>query len=347
MKAKKHFREYQDKLRFEAFVKSLLSGLAVGFTAGFVAALATWICGFDGFALSLAVWAGVSAISCAIFYFKAFYPSVMNNARRLDSLGLEERLITMVEFENDKSYIAEAQREDAKRALNAMDKKSLKLTVSRRIITLFSVAAVLGTAMITVNALSEYGFFPSGDEIIEGLAPEEKEVWIAVTYDVEDGGYIDGEADQLILYGTNASKVTAVPEDGFVFVEWSDGLTKPYRTDLNVIAEIEVFAVFEPDGEGEGEGDGEGEGEGEGDSDQQGEGEGEGEGESDQQGDQSNQSNTGGGANAAYNQIIDGETYYRQNLEMYREEFREYLEQHKDELTPEEIKIIQQYIDIV
>jgi hypothetical protein len=227
-----------------------------------------------------------------------------------------------------------------------MDKKSLRLSVSKRIVTLFSVAAVLGTAMITVNALSIYGLLPGGDDIIDSFTPDEKEVWIAVTYDVEEGGYIDGESDQLILYGTNASKVTAVPDDGYVFVEWSDGLNKPYRTDLNVTAEIEVFAVFEPDGEGEGEGDGEGEGEG--DSDQEGQqGEGKGDGESDQNGEDSNDSNSGGGANAAWNQIIDGETYYRQNLEMYREEFREYLEQHKDELTPEEIKIIQQYIDIV
>ena len=39
-------------------------------------------------------------------------------------------------------------------------------------------------------------------------------------------------------------KVTAVPEDGYVFVKWSDGVTKRTRTDTNFDQNVDVTAVF-------------------------------------------------------------------------------------------------------
>ena len=38
--------------------------------------------------------------------------------------------------------------------------------------------------------------------------------------------------------------VTAVPEDGYVFVKWSDGVTKRTRTDTNFDQNVDVTAVF-------------------------------------------------------------------------------------------------------
>ena len=101
MDNKNYFQQQTPKLRTEAVLKSLFCALSLGFVALFVAAFATWFAPFNGLWLSLGVFVGVTAITFPLFYLKRFYPSVVRNARRLDSLGLEERLVTMVEFEND------------------------------------------------------------------------------------------------------------------------------------------------------------------------------------------------------------------------------------------------------
>lgn len=358
MDNKQHFKKYLAKLRFEAFLKSLFSGLAVGFIANFIAALVTWFTPYNEIWISLATLGVVTVVATAIFYFKTFYPSVMANARRLDKLGLEERLITMVEYENDDSYMASAQREDAKAVLNTVNSKSIKLSIARKIWVSLVVCMLLGIGMTTVSVLAVRGFLPGGDDIIDAILPKEPEVFVSVTYDVEGAGSIDGEQDQLVLLGGNATGVTAIPDEGYTFVEWSDGNTKPYRTDKELEADVDVFAIFEPaegDGEGEGDGDGDGEGDGNGDGDGQGDGqgdgEGEGEGEGGGQGNQPGQpgqpGNGAGGKHDDANQIIDGETYYREVLEDYKDQIKEYLEKNRDTLSDDEIAMIEQYLGIV
>ena len=74
MKSNQHFSKYQFKLRLEAFLKSLIVGLACGFGAAFVTSLVTWIVNFDYVILLTAgVLTLVCAISTAIAYFKFFF----------------------------------------------------------------------------------------------------------------------------------------------------------------------------------------------------------------------------------------------------------------------------------
>jgi hypothetical protein len=47
-------------------------------------------------------------------------------------------------------------------------------------------------------------------------------------------------------HGADGTAVTAVPNDGYHFVQWSDGVTANPRTDANVIADVTVTATFEP-----------------------------------------------------------------------------------------------------
>ena len=202
--------------------------------------------------------------------------------------------------------------------------------------------------MTTGTTLADVGIICGGDDFIESILPEEREVFYAVTYDVEEGGSIDGEADQLVLAGQDATAVTAVPDEGFVFLEWSDGYTKPYRSDKAIVKDLEIFAVFEPTGEGES--DGEGEGEGDGDGSQDGEaGQGSSGGESEEGEEGNNKGDSAGGKYDDWNQIIDGETYYRDKLQdpEYSENLASYLENNRDKLSPEEIKIIEHYLGIV
>ncbi len=45
-------------------------------------------------------------------------------------------------------------------------------------------------------------------------------------------------------YGEDGTAVTAVPDTGYHFVDWSDGSTANPRTDSNVTANVDVTANF-------------------------------------------------------------------------------------------------------
>ena len=65
-----------------------------------------------------------------------------------------------------------------------------------------------------------------------------------LTYTAEPGGSIDGDSPQIVLEGEDGTEVTAVPDPGFFFVQWSDGSTDNPRADLNVQEDITVEAEF-------------------------------------------------------------------------------------------------------
>ena len=66
-----------------------------------------------------------------------------------------------------------------------------------------------------------------------------------VQYLTDGNGTIVGEANQSIAYGGNATTVTAVPNEGYRFVGWSDGVETAERTDREVKSNITVTAEFE------------------------------------------------------------------------------------------------------
>ncbi len=66
-----------------------------------------------------------------------------------------------------------------------------------------------------------------------------------VIYRVNGNGEIKGEQNQTIEVGTCANTVTAVPEKGYRFVEWSDGVKTATRTDNYISQSIDVTAKFE------------------------------------------------------------------------------------------------------
>ena len=341
MNRKQNFEKHYSRLRLEAWLLSLLWGLVLGFGCGFLTALILWFTKLDGLILSVAAASAVTILTTLIFYVARFRPNAVKNARRLDRLGLEERLITMVEYEKDESVMARLQREDAKAQLAKIKPSSLKLRITKSLTVHLLITVILYALMLTVTILSSSGIIPGGDELIEEVVEEQQEVWISVTYEVEDGGYIEGVADQLVLFGTNAEPVVAVAEEGYVFVEWDDGRSRPDRTDTNVTEDVVYIAVFEPSAE-----DGEGDDNSNNDTPQDTPQESENASQS-RPGEDSDSPSSAGGKYEEANQIIDGETYYREVLEMYKELLRQRLEIEGDTLSEEERAIIEAYLGIV
>ncbi len=92
---------------------------------------------------------------------------------------------------------------------------------------------------------------PSSSETVSSSVVEEKtEYQAGYRVDKTGGGTLtcgNESGKSLTVKVTSAAQtvtVTAVPEDGYVFVKWSDGVTKRTRTDTNFDQNVDVTAVF-------------------------------------------------------------------------------------------------------
>lgn len=65
-----------------------------------------------------------------------------------------------------------------------------------------------------------------------------------LTYTAGAGGTISGISPQTVAQGGSGTPVTAVPNAGYSFTGWSDGVTTATRTDTNVLADVTVTASF-------------------------------------------------------------------------------------------------------
>jgi MOSC domain-containing protein YiiM len=65
-----------------------------------------------------------------------------------------------------------------------------------------------------------------------------------LTYTATPGGSIQGDEIQSIAHGKTGTAVVALPDEGYHFVRWSDGVLTPTREDENVIAGLTVEATF-------------------------------------------------------------------------------------------------------
>ena len=352
MKAKGAFENHGKKLLAEALFCSALCGISIGFIADFIAAFALWLTPVDGPWICIGVFVVVSLIASLLFYVIKFRPTDIKNARRLDGLGLQERLVTMVEYKNDDSYMASLQRNDAQSALARIDAKSIKIIIPRTIAISLIICAFLGVGMTTVNILSENGILLGGDEIIDSVIEEQQTEYVSISYVIEDGGIIEGDEEQIIVKGTDALTVTAVADEGYVFKEWSDGYASPTRTDTEILEDVVYTAIFTELEDGDGDGDGEGDGEGEesdtppdepsnsDESNSDNSNSGEGDPNSDSQ-------NGGGNIMDPANRIINNDEYYRDVIERLADETAERLENDDGSLSQEEIDIIKKYLGIV
>ena len=341
------FSQHISKLKLEAIIRSALAGSAVGFGVNFVVATVFWFTGWGGLWLTLGIFAVVSALAGLFFYYKRFIPTDARSARRIDSLGLYERLITMVEYEKDESSMAKIQREDAKRALASVTKEQIKITISKIVLASFICCTILGVSMTTVNALSAYGVIPNGTDFFEEIAGDVIKVSYSVDYLVKDdkGGIIVGDDAQLVESGEDATTVTALADDGYVFKKWSDGSTNPTRTDTCISEDLVFTAEFAPLGEQMDTDSGDMEGDDDPNAPKNNQGQ-QGQGEEEGDGAPSN-AITGAGKYKPNNQVINNSTYYREVIQEYQDEANERLIDEDSNLSDAEKEMIKKYLGIV
>lgn len=332
---KELYKKYYKRLAAEGILKAIICAALIGFSIGLVIGLLAWLFIFDGL-WALASMAVVTAIAVPLFYFFAFRPDERAVARRLDSLGLEERVITMLELEGENFFLAERQRNDAQIALKNLGNKKISFVFNRKLF--ISVVAVgMAAVFFTVaSALSFRGLFPGPERIVANFTK------ITVRYLASEGGEIVGQTEQTVVSGENTEIVVPIAHEGYFFEGWSDGVSDAERSDKAGKIDMEVTAIFrslnddagknaQPEEDGppsltEGSGNtGPGGGDPEG---------------------PPGQGGTAAGQYEEVNQVIDKQTYYRDLYEEALRKAQEYLKNNQD--VPEELrKILELYYDAI
>lgn len=71
-----------------------------------------------------------------------------------------------------------------------------------------------------------------------------EKIYLKATYSCLGHGSLTGELSQNLDWNGTTDKVTAIPENGYVFIGWSDGVTTPERIDKNLKSDLYVIAYF-------------------------------------------------------------------------------------------------------
>lgn len=155
-------------------------------------------------------------------------------ARRLDLAGLEERAVTALQYQEDKSLIAEKQREDTAMHAAILTKEDCPKQWPRRNLILTGILLVVSVGALLAAWLMPAAFVP------KPIIPS-----YTITYISSEGGAIFGRTSQL-CNGQELSPVQAVAADNYVFIGWSDGIDTPYRQDNAFDKNTSIVALFSP-----------------------------------------------------------------------------------------------------
>ncbi|MEN6627457.1 MAG: InlB B-repeat-containing protein [Candidatus Sumerlaeia bacterium] len=111
-----------------------------------------------------------------------------------------------------------------------------------------SVTAAGATGFHFVKWLDNDSTNPTRQDVLTAdlatTATFEADAQVTLTYTAGANGTITGTTPQTVSAGGSGTEVVAVPNTGYHFVDWSDGVLTAARTDTNVTANISVTANF-------------------------------------------------------------------------------------------------------
>lgn len=155
-------------------------------------------------------------------------------ARRLDAAGLEERIITALQYQEDKSLMAEKQREDAIKCAATLTKKDCPKQWPRRNLILSGIMIIVAIGILIAAWLLPK--MAAATPIVPSYI---------IKYVSSEGGSVLGPNTQ-IDKGAGLSPVQAVATDNYIFIGWSDGVDTPYRLDESFEKDQTIIALFSP-----------------------------------------------------------------------------------------------------
>ncbi len=169
--------KYTKKIKNESIIKSAISGSSLGISIGLIVAIISIIVDYQFVLLSVILTIIVSIICSFIFYYKVYKIDVKQIATRLDELGLHERVITALEYEEVDSYIIKAQKEDTIKVLEQIKQEQIKMKFNKLPIALVIILSLLSINFNVISVVSHESnkvILPN----VEPLDPSEEYIMI-------------------------------------------------------------------------------------------------------------------------------------------------------------------------
>lgn len=137
-------KKYINKIKIESIIKSIIYGLINGFITFTLLNLILYIFNYKNILLVLLLSILIWILSSIFIYLYKMKPSINNVAKRIDELGLQERIVTMVEYRDSDDYMAQRQRDDALESLKRITSNELKFKFSKYSFVILAITMVLG-----------------------------------------------------------------------------------------------------------------------------------------------------------------------------------------------------------
>ena len=152
MKKDDILKKYQTRVFKESVIKSLIYGLIFGLAVMAIVSLIFFIIGTKQLLVAI-LFGLVAVIGGAIYVYRTKFQTTVNAvAKRIDELGLHERVITMIDYAENDSLICEKQREDTKEKLEKVESSQIKFRIPKVSIALLGVIAILaGSSLFLPN----------------------------------------------------------------------------------------------------------------------------------------------------------------------------------------------------
>lgn len=138
--------EFKKKAKKQNIIKAGLCSVAISLLFNIPFLIAFWILGYK---YKFIVCAGIFVVGISVLfpvlYSKKFKYTEVQLAKKIDDLGLEERVLTMIELKDDNSLIANKQKEDTLNALKTVETNDLKGKYRKQ-----SFLSILSTALASL-----------------------------------------------------------------------------------------------------------------------------------------------------------------------------------------------------
>ncbi len=139
----------------------------------------------------LLVFAGAFITGVLVLFFFVFRPSKRETAKRLDSLGLSERVETMLEYEHSTAPAAKLQRLDTLERLKTVKAKDVRIRIPKLMTMLCAIFFVCASVLLflpEVNAFSRHPIINALNQMIpdSGLSEEFREDLEQIIEDLEE-----------------------------------------------------------------------------------------------------------------------------------------------------------------
>ena len=145
--------EFKKKAKKQNIIKAGLCSVAISLLFNIPFLISFWIMDYK---YKFIICAGIFIIGISVLfpvlYFKKFKYTEIQLAKRIDDLGLEERVLTMIELKDNDSFIAKKQKEDTLNILKTVEVNDLKGKYKKQsFLSIFSTA--LASLVITLSLM--------------------------------------------------------------------------------------------------------------------------------------------------------------------------------------------------